>query len=98
MLRNLRIHIGALHMDAARYEDALAAFYQVELADAAAPQRDQAARQIVTCLERLGRARDARYALDQETALHKPAGRTSSPTIKASPPKNSAAPASRAMR
>ncbi len=68
--------IGKLYFDAARYEDALAALYRVALADAAAPQREQAARVIVTCLERLGRSLDAKDVLDQETALRQPAGRT----------------------
>ncbi|GEM_PF-2159065 len=68
--------IGKIYFDEARYEDALAALYRVALADAAAPQRAQAARFIVTCLERLGRSLDANYVLDQETALHQPASRT----------------------
>jgi tetratricopeptide (TPR) repeat protein len=62
--------IGKIRFDQARYDDALAAFYQVELADAASPMREQAARYVVTCLERLGRGIDARNALDRQTALH----------------------------
>ncbi len=63
--------LGKIRFEQRKYEDALGYFYCVEIADQASPLRNDTARNIVACLDRLGRGIDAKYALDRHTALRK---------------------------
>ena len=64
--------MGEIKFDQQRYDDAIECFYRAGVADPSSSQAAEAGRKIVTCLDRLGRTIDARYALDRETALHTP--------------------------
>ena len=61
--------MGKIRCDQQRYEDAMACFHRAQIAEPGGQAASDAGRQMVTCLDRLGRSYDARYALDQQTAL-----------------------------
>jgi tetratricopeptide (TPR) repeat protein len=65
--------LGAHYLDAGRYEKALRWFYQAEALGPGA-LADDLDRKIVAALERLGRPRAARAALDARVRLEDPAG------------------------
>ena len=62
--------LGKTRVEQGRFAEALACFYRVEIADPRSALVKEAGAEIVTCLERLGRGVDAKYALDRQTALH----------------------------
>jgi len=66
---NVYFALGQMRYGQARYSDALAYFYRVEIADPETPLKKELGVQIVSCLERLGRTIDASYALAARTSL-----------------------------
>jgi len=66
--------IGKIHFDNQNFEDALKAFYSIEIIKPGSSQNSEAGRYIVTSLEKLGKSLDAKYELNRVTALeNKPA-------------------------
>ncbi len=66
-LAGLAYTIGKMHMDAGNYEDALAWFYRVEIADPSTSLKADVGAKIISCLEHIGKYSAAEYALTKRT-------------------------------
>ena len=61
--------IGKIYFDNKNYEEALKAFYSIEIINPGANKNSEAGRYIVTSLEKLGKSLDAKYELERVTSL-----------------------------
>jgi len=66
---NIYFSIGEMLMEANKFEDALAYFYKAEIANPDTGLKQEIGTNIVTCLEKSGRALDAEYQMESRTLL-----------------------------
>lgn len=78
---NLCYTIGKMHMDAGAYEQALAWFYRVEIADPNTALKNELGSHIVACLERAGKYSAAEHTLGKRAALEPRTERTEGTVI-----------------